>query len=687
MFKKVRTTQRRKSLLMKMLLFIGLPAVIIFCITAVIVLNDVKQSVTKITTSELTAESQSVANQINNYFSKYSEITNQMVANELVQDYLQKTDANKTLATSQDYKNVKQTVDNIHNTDPDNLSSVWIADCMTNKMESSQTDEAYQTILAERPWYQPAVKQKGMVLIEPYEDAVTGKMVMSMVTPIYKTGTSDLIGFAGIDITIDQLYNTVKDKKIGQTGFCILASADGQLIYHPDPALKGKSVAESKMSKNIITAIQNKTAGTVTYTAMNQTNHGYLSPVGTTGWSVTTGLPENEFNSSYHSTMISVLTVFTITMLILLCLIVIISKSIVNPLTKLKNAAEQIADGNLDVSINVKSSDEVGQVSTAFSRTVSRLKQYIEYINEVSAVLNQVAVGDLTYELHCDYVGEFSKIKVSLENLKSTLVKAFSDINISADEVASGSSQVSNASQSLAQGVTEQASSIEELSAAISKISTNVKVNATDAAEASKQVNQVSDELNENNKQMREMIAAMSKIRESSDEIGKIIKTIEDIAFQTNILALNAAVEAARAGEAGKGFAVVADEVRNLASKSADAAKETTTLIQNSIKEVEVGTKIADETANTLLQVVEHAAAVTTAVDHISKTTNEQANFINQVTLGVEQISSVVQTNSATAEESAAASEELSGQAGVLKTLVHQFKFENKDQISQENQN
>jgi methyl-accepting chemotaxis protein len=687
MFKKVRTTQRRKSLLMKMLLFIGLPAVIIFCITAVIVLNDVKQSVTKITTSELTAESQSVANQINNYFSKYSEITNQMVANELVQDYLQKTDANKTLATSQDYKNVKQTVDNIHNTDPDNLSSVWIADCMTNKMESSQTDEAYQTILAERPWYQPAVKQKGMVLIEPYEDAVTGKMVMSMVTPIYKTGTSDLIGFAGIDITIDQLYNTVKDKKIGQTGFCILASADGQLIYHPDPALKGKSVAESKMSKNIITAIQNKTAGTVTYTAMNQTNHGYLSPVGTTGWSVTTGLPENEFNSSYHSTMISVLTVFTITMLILLCLIVIISKSIVNPLTKLKNAAEQIADGNLDVSINVKSSDEVGQVSTAFSRTVSRLKQYIEYINEVSAVLNQVAVGDLTYELHCDYVGEFSKIKVSLENLKSTLVKAFSDINISADEVASGSSQVSNASQSLAQGATEQASSIEELSAAISKISTNVKVNATDAAEASKQVNQVSDELNENNKQMREMIAAMSKIRESSDEIGKIIKTIEDIAFQTNILALNAAVEAARAGEAGKGFAVVADEVRNLASKSADAAKETTTLIQNSIKEVEVGTKIADETANTLLQVVEHAAAVTTAVDHISKTTNEQANSINQVTLGVEQISSVVQTNSATAEESAAASEELSGQAGVLKTLVHQFKFENKDQISQENQN
>lgn len=210
-----------------------------------------------------------------------------------------------------------------------------------------------------------------------------------------------------------------------------------------------------------------------------------------------------------------------------------------------------------------------------------------------------------------------------------------------------------------------------------------MKNNATDAADASKKVSQVGAELNESNKQMQEMIAAMSKIGDSSSQIGKIIKTIEDIAFQTNILALNAAVEAARAGEAGKGFAVVADEVRNLASKSADAAKETTTLIQNSIKEVEVGTKIADATATTLLQVVEHAGDVTTAVNHISQASNEQANSINQITLGVEQISSVVQTNSATAEESAAASEELSGQAETMKELVGRFRLKNRTNQSQ----
>jgi methyl-accepting chemotaxis protein len=521
------------------------------------------------------------------------------------------------------------------------------------------------------------------VVIEPYTDAITGSMVMSMVAPIYKTGTSDLIGFVGIDITIDQLYETMESKKIGETGFCILATADGQLIYHPDSSLKAKRVTESNMSKNVISAIQNKTAGAITYTAMNQTIHGYLSTVGTTGWTVTTGLPDSEFNSFYSSTKKAALAVFMVSVLVLIALIIVMSRNIVKPLAILRNAANQIADGDLDVSINVKSSDEVGQVSTAFSRTVSRLKQYIEYINEVSSVLNQVADGDLTFELHCDYVGEFSKIKDSLENIKTTLVKSLSEINISADEVANGSNQVSDASQSLAQGAAEQASSIEELSATISEISADVRVNATDAAKASKKVDEVSAELNECKMRMQEMITAMGKISSASNEIEKIIKTIEDIAFQTNILALNAAVEAARAGEAGKGFAVVADEVRNLASKSADAAKETAVLIENSIREVQVGTEIADTTANTLLQVVEHAQEVASAVNNISRMSNEQADSINQVTQGIEQISSVVQTNSATAQESAAASEELSSQANILKTLVQKFKFNQIDRDSE----
>jgi methyl-accepting chemotaxis protein len=365
-----------------------------------------------------------------------------------------------------------------------------------------------------------------------------------------------------------------------------------------------------------------------------------------------------------------------IALLIICVLLILISKSIVNPLVKLKNAANQIADGNLDVSIQAKSADEVGQVSTALSRTVTRLKQYIEYIDEVSATLDQIAVGNLVFELHCDYVGEFSKIKASLENIKTTLVHTFSEISISANQVASGSDQVSGASQSLAQGATEQASSIEQLSASITEIANQVKQNASNAATASNLSATASTEVQHGNELMHQMTTAMTDISTSSSQIGAIIKTIDDIAFQTNILALNAAVEAARAGSAGKGFAVVADEVRNLASKSAEAAKNTTILIEASIQSVQHGTKIADDTAQSLNSITTVVRQTSDLIQEISKACSEQATSINQVTLGVDQISAVVQTNSATSEETAASSEELNGQAHNLTALVQQFKLE-----------
>ena len=357
-----------------------------------------------------------------------------------------------------------------------------------------------------------------------------------------------------------------------------------------------------------------------------------------------------------------------------------IARSISKPVTEMAEAAQKMAQGDLSVEIHTDNSkNEIAQLSAAFAETIATLKAYIA---DISGNLAKMAEGDLCLERSEEYRGDFIELADSIANIVHSFNDALTQMKESSEQVAAGSSQVSDGSQALAQGATEQASSIEELSASISEIAEHVKKNAAHATEASQKVSHVSAELEKCNQHMQNMTVAMTNISDSSNKIGNIIKTIEDIAFQTNILALNAAVEAARAGEAGKGFAVVADEVRNLASKSAVAAQDTTTLIQNSISEVENGTKIADETASALLQVVEHAEAVSASVNQISEISNQQANSITQVTLGIEQVSAVVQTNSATAEESAAASEELSGQAEIMKKLAEKFKL--RDPINQQ---
>ena len=251
--------------------------------------------------------------------------------------------------------------------------------------------------------------------------------------------------------------------------------------------------------------------------------------------------------------------------------------------------------------------------------------------------------------------------------------ETLSIINTSSEQVSSGADQVSSGAQALAQGATEQASSTQELSATISEVSESVRQNAENVDLVTNYVRAAVAGVEHSNEQMQQMLAAMNNMNISSNEIVKIIKVIDDIAFQTNILALNAAVEAARAGAAGKGFAVVADEVRNLANKSANAAKQTTVLIESSINDVQDGSKIADQTAKLLAEVQEKVQLVGGTIQKIDQASTEQAAAITQITQGVEQVSAVVQTNSATAEQSAASSEELSAQADMLRKLIAKF--------------
>ncbi len=347
--------------------------------------------------------------------------------------------------------------------------------------------------------------------------------------------------------------------------------------------------------------------------------------------------------------------------------IVLLTKQIVTPVRELEQAATLVSQGQLETEIHYEASDEIGLLAASIRTLVTTLKNII---HDVDYLLDEMAGGDFTVtsKNHDYYIGDFNSILVSLRKLKNRLSQTLQQIDISADQVNSGGGQVSSGAQALAQGATEQASTIKEISYKIEATAEHAKTAKAENLQSHEMINTCSAH-------MSDLMNAMGAINDKSKEIGKVIKTIEDIAFQTNILALNAAVEAARAGSAGKGFAVVADEVRNLATKSQEASKSSAALIEETVKAVDEGSRLSEETDKALQNVVDSAQKILDAVSLISDATEEQSFAVSQVTTGIDQISSVVQTNSATAEESAAASEELSSQANILKDLVGQFRF------------
>lgn len=410
------------------------------------------------------------------------------------------------------------------------------------------------------------------------------------------------------------------------------------------------------------------------YTSGEDKMFAAYAPVNDTdGWSIAVTAPQLNYLASTRDAMVINIAVIVISIIVSVIIALVLATSISGPMKACVERMKLLVEGDLDTPMpQIRSKDESGMLARSTAALVEGLNTVI---SDIDYLLNELANQNLNVHTeHEDiYVGSFRNILLSMRHMKEELSGAMTQVNHSAQEVAMASDHLSASAQSLSQGTTQQASSVEELAARVSEISQQAKTTATGALEARGKTHETGREVSLCNQKMQNLVEAMNRIQTSSEEIEKILKTIDDIAFQTNILALNAAVEAARAGTAGKGFAVVAEEVRNLAGKSAQAAQNTSVLIGNSTEAVHMGTEIAQNTADILMGVVKSIQSVVDAIDNIAAVSNEQSDAVSQVSEGINQISVVVQSNSANAQQSAAASEELSAEAACLKELVDQF--------------
>lgn len=627
---------------------------------------------------ELELQSKSASYQLETFFEKYVTTVEQMALNPDIQEILTDTKAGDSISKAKLYKEVYQELQKHQATDADNILAAWIGDIDANALTQSDgytSDSSFD--ITQRNWYQVTKTGKSM-LTDVYTDASTGKLILSAAAPVYDTSEKEIVGVAGIDIALDHINELFSSYTVGDTGYVILLTSEGTIIYHPNAEYQLKTLTEIGASKKVVEAL-GKGNVDVKYKIGNSSRYGYIVDITGTDFYVLSCLPAREYFSRLVICIIIILVLIAIGIAAIIFSIRKVATAITKPIIELNDVAQELAHGNLDVSLYVESDNEIGELADSMQLTVNRLKEYINYINEITYALNRLAEGKLKFTLKYDYTGDFAKVKEGLINISESMQSIMQDIITTSAQVSSGSEDLAKAAQSIAEGSTTQSASVEELVATTTSVTEQVKENTASAKVAADETLKVAEMMKNSKEQMAQMTDAMDKITQTSQEVVGIIKTIEDIAGQTNLLALNASIEAARAGEAGKGFAVVATEIGSLADESSKAANTTKNLIGISIDEIEHGNQIVNEVVTSIQQVMEAVQNVNEMIAKSTETYIQQEQSMEQIEIGIEEISKGVEDNSAAAQETSATSEELAAQAATLEQLVQKFDLTSQE--------
>ena len=523
-------------------------------------------------------------------------------------------------------------------------------------------------------YYTRASQEKVSHVVDPFVSSITGETIFVLVVPILHN--DQFMGTVVVDLNV-KMFDTLGVDKSGEGDktFFDVINKDGKFVYSSNPDAVGKNLSEYVGEETFKNDIQSKFDGESIFHIKDSHRIRYFAPLTIYGtdWYVQSAMSLDLYNQGKNQLFVALVAAEVILFILLQVILFTALKKSLSPLGKLAEESDKLAEGNFDIKVSYAQEDEIGRLVKSFNNIVKRLT-YV--VSDLQAKLGAFAQGDFATEIKEDenYKGDFRPILNSLQEISTSLNSTLKNVHTSSSEVSSSAEQVSSMAQRISEGTTKQASSIAELSKTMEDITEQIR-HTTKQAEKAQQLGVVSgSHVETSNQKMTDMQGAMEEITEKSKEISKIIKTIDDIAFQTNILSLNAAIEAARAGEAGKGFAVVADEVGNLAKKSQEAAQNTSLLIEETIGAVQKGAKFTEETAEALHSVSESTNQVNDLIGEISKASEEESSGVSRLSDGLQEISAVVQENSATAEESAATAEELSAQANLMNDLVDKFK-------------